>query len=379
VTQVADSEGRVRLTFSVHDTGIGIAAAAIDRLFMPFTQADTSTTRRFGGTGLGLSIVRKLVEMMSGSIGASSAEGKGSTFWFALPLPVIAASAAASKARSGRILVVDDNERSRAALADQLTDAGFTVSVASNGTQALALLRDADRRFDVALIDHYMPQLDGIALGAEISKTPALSETRLVLLMSVDHSSDIQRAANGTFFGYLTKPARTIALLDCIDRALSREQSAPTQPATPTHPARRWVGTRVLVAEDNVVNQRVARRFLERLGCNVHVVDDGAQAVEVLSRSTYDFVLMDMQMPIMDGLEASRRIRAQERSGHRIPIVALTADAMVGTFERCLEAGMDDYLTKPIDVKRLEQVLARFRGEPRDALLDDGNSPAEAL
>jgi CheY-like chemotaxis protein len=301
---------------------------------------------------------------MGGNIGANSIEGKGSTFWFALPLPVVASESGAPTPRSGRILVVDDNDHSGAALADQLRDAGFAVTLASDGAQALSMLRTAEQRFDVALIDHYMPELDGIALGGEISKAPDLCDTRLVLLTSVDHSSDIQRVTTGTFFGYLTKPVRTSALLECIDRALrhvpSREQSAPVECAAPPRMAQRWAGTRVLVAEDNAVNQRVARRFLERLGCEVHVVDDGAQAVEVLMRSTYDFVLMDMQMPIMDGLEASRRIRAQELSGQRIPIVALTADAMVGTFERCIEAGMDDYLTKPIDVKRLEDVLARF-------------------
>ena len=363
VTQAIASDGRARLTFSVHDTGIGIAAAAIDRLFMPFTQADTSTTRRFGGTGLGLSIVRKLVEMMGGNIGANSTEGKGSTFWFELPLPVVAGASAAPAARSGRVLVVDDNEHSRAALSDQLTDAGFAVTLASDGAQALAMIA-ANQPFEIVLIDQYMPQLDGIALGAELSKTSALLGSQLVLLTSVDHTTDTQCATHGTFFGYLTKPVRTSALLDCIDRALlhlpAREQSAPAEPAAPIRPAQRWAGVRVLVAEDNVVNQRVARRFLERLGCEVDVVDDGAQAVEVLTRSTYDLVLMDMQMPIMDGLEASRRIREQEQAGQRIPIVALTADAMVGTFERCLAAGMDDYLTKPIDVKRLEEVLARF-------------------
>jgi two-component system, sensor histidine kinase and response regulator len=331
---------------------------------MPFTQADTSTTRRFGGTGLGLSIVRKLVEMMGGNIGANSIEGQGSTFWFALPLPVVTVESAVPKKRSGRILVADDNERSRAALADQLTDAGFTVTAASGSAQALSLLRTAEQRFDVALIDHYMPELDGIALGGEVAKASDVSGTRLVLLTSVDHTSNIQRVTHGTFFGYLTKPARTSTLLECIDRALlhvpSREQSAPSEATSQARPTQRWKGVRVLVAEDNAVNQRVARRFLERLGCEVHVVDDGAQAVEALMRTTHDFVLMDMQMPIMDGLEASRRIRAREQAGQRIPIVALTADAMVGTFERCLEAGMDDYLTKPIDLKRLDDALARF-------------------
>jgi signal transduction histidine kinase/ligand-binding sensor domain-containing protein/CheY-like chemotaxis protein len=363
VSHAGETDGRARVTFSVQDTGIGIATEAIDRLFMPFTQADTSTTRRFGGTGLGLSIVRKLVEMMGGTIGASSVESKGSTFWFTLPLTVVASAAAAPATRSGRILVVDDNERSRAALADQLADVGFTV-VAIEGAQALSTLRAATPKFDVALIDHYMPGLDGITLGAEILKASDVSETQLVLLTSVDDSTDIQRLTNGTFFGYLTKPVRTSTLLDCIDHAQRhvpvREQATPVEAAAATKPTHRWAGVRVLVAEDNAVNQRVARRFLERLGCHVDVVEDGAKAIEVLANGKYDFVLMDMQMPIMDGLEASRRIRARESAGQRIPIVALTADAMVGTFERCLEAGMDDYLTKPLDVKRLEDVLARF-------------------
>ncbi|GFE87632.1 histidine kinase [Steroidobacter agaridevorans] len=357
-----DAAGTV--TFSVKDTGIGIAASALDHLFMPFTQADTSTTRRFGGTGLGLSIVRKLVEMMGGTIGANSTEGQGSTFWFSLPLPVVAESAAAVVNRTGRVLIVDDNEQAREAIADRLRHAGFDVGLASDRTRAMEMLRTSEARFDVVLIDHHLPQLDGIALGAEIGGSVDLSGLPLVLLTPVDRSGDIQCETAGSFFGYLTKPVRTSAMLDCIDRALrpaaSHDQPASADPAPIVEKARPVVSARVLVAEDNAVNQRVARRFLERLGCEVDIVDDGAKAVEALARSTYDFVLMDMQMPIMDGLEASQRIRARERPGERVPIVALTADAMVGTLERCLAAGMDDYLTKPLDAAKLEQVLARF-------------------
>ncbi len=375
VRQIAAGSDRVRVTFSVQDTGIGIAPSVLDRLFKPFTQADTSTTRRFGGTGLGLSIVRKLVEMMAGTIGASSTEGSGSTFWFTLPLPVVAHSRTVANRCSGRILVVDDNERSRDALADQLRNAGFDVALASDGAQALEMLRAADRRFELALIDHHMPQTDGIALGAEISRAPELSGTRLVLLTSVDRSSDLQRATTGTFFGHLTKPVRTSAMLECIDRAQghmpSHEPPSPADPAASTRQIGRSFGARVLVAEDNAVNQRVARRFLERLGCEVDVAGDGAQAVEAMGRSSYDFVLMDMQMPIMDGLQASGRIRANEHADRRVPIVALTADAMVGTLERCLAAGMDDYLTKPLDAKRL-------RGGAR-ALPDQGRQAVGAL
>ena len=363
VSRSADQAGRVRLTFSVQDTGIGIAASVLARLFMPFTQADTSTTRRFGGTGLGLSIVRKLVEMMGGTIGANSTEGTGSTFWFTLPLPVVAHSPATTGTRSGRVLVIDDNELSREALRDQLSYAGFTVTLANDGVRALEVLRAADPPFDLALVDHDLPGLDGPALGVEVCGSPDLAGTRLVLLTPVDRTSDLQRATSGTFFGYLTKPVRTSAMLDCIDRALRPMQpheALPAEPASTVPQARPSIGGRVLLAEDNAVNQRVARRFLEKLGCEVDVVDDGAQAVDIVGRARYDLVLMDMQMPTMDGLEACRRIRAREHGGARIPIVALTADAMVGTLDRCLAAGMDDYLTKPIDRKRLEEVLARF-------------------
>jgi two-component system sensor histidine kinase/response regulator len=372
VSKIADGNGPDRVKFSVQDTGIGIATSVLDRLFQPFTQADTSTTRRFGGTGLGLSIVRKLVEMMGGDIGASSTEGTGSTFWFALPAQVVASATLEANKRSGRILVVDDNERARTTLAEQLEEFGFSVALAGGGVQALEMLRATEQRFDLVFVDHHMPQLDGIALGAEVSGAPDLVGTRLVLMTSVDRSSDMQSVTAEAFFGYVTKPMRTTAMLDCIERAQrpasSPESSAQAEATPSAHPARRNFSARVLIAEDNIVNQRVARRFLERLGCTVDVVDDGSQAVETLQRASYDFVLMDMQMPIMDGLEACRRIRAQEQPGQRVPIVALTADAMVGTLERCLAAGMDDYLTKPIDVKRLEQVLDTFISQRRKAL-----------
>jgi signal transduction histidine kinase/CheY-like chemotaxis protein/ligand-binding sensor domain-containing protein len=359
VRQDAHTEGRTNLTFSVQDTGMGIDAGVLDRLFMPFTQADSSTTRRFGGTGLGLSIVRKLVELMGGDAGASSAAGEGSLFWFKLPLQFVAHSNQDMRKRSGRILVVDDNEIARESIATRLRDVGFDVAEAGDGVQALQSLRAAPR-FDLALIDRHMPSADGIELAADISKAAELSAVRLVLLTSVNEIGEVQRATHGTFAGYLAKPISTSALLECIDRALLPRETSPAQSSS-SQP-RRQFAARVLVAEDNAVNQRVARRFLERLGCEVDVVDDGVLAVEALERRTYDLVLMDMQMPNMDGLEATRRIRARHVA-HRVPIVALTADAMVGTLDRCLAAGMDDYLTKPLESKRLEQVLDRFVGE----------------
>lgn len=361
VRQNSDADGRANLTFAVLDTGMGIATSVLDRLFMPFTQADSSTTRRFGGTGLGLSIVRKLVEIMGGDVGASSTEGAGSLFWFNLPLQVVASSSNEAAKRSARILVVDDSELARESLADRLRDFGFEVALAGDGAQALQMLRAAAPRFDFALIDHHMPELDGLTLAAEINKSADLSAVRMVLLTSVNRISEVQRATHGQFAGYLTKPLVTSALLECIDRAIRLREAAPAQSPAPVAQARRQFAARVLVAEDNAVNQRVARRFLERLGCQVDVVDDGAQAVEAVERRDYDLVLMDMQMPNVDGLEATQRIRARYQP-RRVPIVALTADAMVGTLERCLTAGMDDYLSKPLDAKRLEEVLDRFVG-----------------
>jgi CheY-like chemotaxis protein len=187
-----------------------------------------------------------------------------------------------------------------------------------------------------------------------------------VLLTSVNRIGEVQRTTHGTFAGYLTKPIDTSALLECIDRAIRLREASPAQTSAPVAQARRQFAARVLVAEDNAVNQRVARRFLERLGCEVDVVDDGAQAVEATQRRDYDLVLMDMQMPNMDGLEATHLIRGRQQP-RRVPIVALTADAMVGTLERCLAAGMDDYLTKPLEAKRLEEVLDRFVGSSNES------------
>jgi CheY-like chemotaxis protein/HPt (histidine-containing phosphotransfer) domain-containing protein len=369
VSLAGERDGRALVDFSVRDTGIGIAPQVLDRLFLPFTQADSSTTRRFGGTGLGLSIVRKLVEMMGGEVSASSEQGRGSTFRFTIPLQVVATQSDSRPhaTRQGRVLVVDDNETSRQAIAARLSAAGFEVAAAADAPHALDLLQNA--RFDVALLDYQMPQVDGVALGGQI-KTSHANPPRLVLLTELDRSSEMDRIAALGFSAYLTKPIRHDELLDCLDRVLAKtpiEWHMRTQPidlsrARTTNEARPQYGARVLLVEDNAINQRVAQRFLELLGCTTETASDGSQGVEAFARGGYQFVLMDMQMPVMDGLEATRRIRAQERGGSRVPIVALTADAMVGTLEQCLDAGMDGYLTKPLELSRLQDVLAKFLG-----------------
>jgi len=375
VCSVGGQNGKSLVHFEVRDTGIGIAPEALDKLFQPFTQADSSTTRRFGGTGLGLSIVRKLVEMMGGQTGAQSVAGQGSTFWFTLPLEAVPASDASRPApatpRGKRVLLVDDNETNRRVLSSQMRHAGYEVDTAPSATEALALLRRPKADFDFVVLDYQMPDMDGAMLGEQIMNAKDIPATRLVLLTSLDRSGDMQRFADIGFSAYLTKPVRTRELLECLEKALERDAQDWYMRSQPiitrgtliaTETKRTYAGT-VLLVEDNAINQRVARRFLERLGCDVRVVGDGQQAVDAYREETFDFILMDMQMPVMDGLEATRHIRALEAGGRRTPIVALTANAMMGTLERCLEAGMDDYLTKPLDISRLQDVLDRFIGE----------------
>jgi PAS domain S-box-containing protein len=365
--------GKSLVHFEVRDTGIGIPAESLNSLFRPFTQADSSTTRKYGGTGLGLSIVRRLVEMMGGKVGALSEPGRGSAFWFTLPLEPVLASAqlerAAPAARGKRVLLVDDNETNRRVLSAQVSHSGYDVEVAASAAEALAILRAAQNGpFDLVVLDYHMPDMDGAMLGEEIMADSSIAPARLVLLTSLDRSGDIQRFANIGFSAYLTKPVRARELFDCLEESLShdardwhlRSQPIITRGTLTAGESRRRYSGKILLVEDNAINQRVARRFLERLGCEVHVVSDGQQAVDAYRQEAWAFILMDMQMPVMDGLEATRLIRQIEGTRAATPIVALTANVMMGQLERCLEAGMNDYLTKPLDIARLQDVLDRF-------------------
>jgi signal transduction histidine kinase/DNA-binding response OmpR family regulator len=373
VSAAAQENGTVVTRFEVRDTGIGIAPEVLQALFKPFVQADSSTTRHFGGTGLGLSITQRLVHMMHGEVGVQSEVGVGSTFWFSLPLVPMAAPTTNSEIdldRLGRrVLIVDDNETNRRVLAGQLMHAGYDVSLASSGLEALALLHRAaadDLPFEVVLADYRMQDMDGGALGERINTDPTISSARVVMLTSVDRHGDIAKYAALGFAAYLTKPIRTRELLDCLDRVLrcdAKQWHLQSQPiitrgmlsAAGTH---RYDGT-ILLVEDNPVNQKVALRFLERMGFKVRIADNGLEGVKAFADGHFDIVLMDLQMPVMDGLTATRRIRELE-TGRRTPIVALTANAMAGQLERCTEAGMDGFLTKPLELVRLREVLDRY-------------------
>jgi len=375
VSVVGREEGRVRTRFEVRDTGIGIAPQTLEALFEPFVQADSSTTRHYGGTGLGLSIVRRLIEMMGGVVGLASELGKGSTFWFELPMQKIEAAPAKRVAgvdRPGRrILVVDDNETNRRVLATHLAHAGYEVVLASGGREALGSMREAvgrSRPFDIVLADFQMPEMDGGMLGRQINADSHLSHARVVLLTSMDSIGEASRFASMGFAGFLSKPVRTRELLLCLDKVLAHEshewhgQTHPIVTTSAMHEdaaAKRYTG-KVLLVEDNVVNQKVARKFLERLGCDVTVAENGLESIKAWSQGDFRLVLMDVQMPVMDGYTATRQIRDLEGGRRRTPIVALTANAMTGQLERCLETGMDALLTKPLDVEQLREMLERF-------------------
>ena len=368
-----------RIRFAVRDTGIGIAGESVKTLFQPFVQADVSTTRTFGGTGLGLSIVRRLVELMGGEIGVESEVGQGSVFWFTLPLQPVAAAtadAAAVTPTGKRLLIVDDNETNRHVIAAHLAHAGYDVTLASSGREALVTMRlglRVSRPFDLVLTDFQMPDMDGATLGKTINADPLLARSRVVLLTSVDHHGDIERYASLGFAGFLTKPIRGRELRACISRILTREahewhvRSYPivTAGSLAAGTAPKPFSGKVLLVEDNTVNQKVGQKFLERLGCEVRVAGNGAEAVKSWQQERFHLVLMDIQMPVMDGYTATRQIRDLEGAGRRTPIVALTADAMSGQLERCLQSGMDGLLTKPLNPERLQDTLQRF-GLARD-------------
>jgi two-component system, sensor histidine kinase and response regulator len=360
----------------VRDTGPGIPKDRQDALFLPFSQVDASTTRKFGGTGLGLSIVKRLAELMGGTAGVDSTPGAGSTFWFTARVGVAARlhidKQAQNEALKGlRVLVVDDNATNRRVLAGQLEACGIKPVCVHTAQDALQALVDAtvqDEPFQVALLDYHMPECDGEQLGRLIRTYDHLTHTRLVLLTSSGHRGDAQRFADLGFAGYLVKPITRRDLTACLSLIMSNSAESwkrRAQPLVTRHQVRavRVDGERrILLAEDNPVNQKVARMVLEKLGLDVTVVNNGREAVAAWKAGGIDLILMDCQMPELDGYEATREIRRQEMGRKAIPIVALTAHAMKGDDDKCKAAGMDDYLTKPLDRAKLTACLERHLG-----------------
>ncbi len=357
--------------FEVRDTGIGIEPDALPRLFQPFMQADASTARKYGGTGLGLSIVRRLAELMGGSAAATSTPGRGSTFWFTARLaPVMRTvdvrALAPVFADGRRVLVVDDNDTNRRVIGELLGGADYEVETAGSAIEALSVLQRAAESgagFQAVVTDHRMPGIDGLELARRIRATSGIADLRLVLYSSIDDRSSRQELRDLGFAGHLSKPMRRGELLATLERVLAHQpveftqrlRAVVTRDVIVEDHHRR--GRTVLLVEDNAVNQRVAQLFLERAGCEVALAADGSEAIAALAKGGIDLVLMDIQMPVMDGLTATKRIRA---AGNRVPIVALTANAMREQAEECRAAGMDDVLAKPIDRDRLNAMLERY-------------------
>jgi signal transduction histidine kinase/CheY-like chemotaxis protein len=373
-----------RLLFSISDTGIGVPADRQHVLFKRFSQADSSTTRRYGGTGLGLAICKSLVELMGGEIGMHGGEGGGSTFWFRLPLrvaPKATLMLPPTFSSNGRVLVVDDLEINRRVLSRQLTSWRVEHDCVNGAAAALTALRGAamaGNPYRLALIDHMMPDIDGLMLGRQIASERELEHTSMVMLSSAGQTNS-NRFHEAGFFAVMVKPVvRARQLLNVLQsamnaapRTIGEDTAQAASAATSAHSttghfldAPKTTPRRVLLAEDNVVNAKLAVRMLERLGCRVDVANNGHEALKMVQSIPFDIVFMDCQMPEMDGFEATRAIRAWERAWRteqspttRLRIVALTANAMQGDRERCIEAGMDDYITKPLARADLQRVL----------------------
>ena len=364
-----DAQGAL-VRFEVRDTGIGIPADRLDLLFAPFSQVDVSTTRRFGGTGLGLSIVKQLAQLMGGESGVESREGVGSTFWFTARLGPSSAPRAPMRTPSvlhgRRVLVVDDNATNRSVLEGELKRWDIGCVCVSCAEEALAAMREASARFDVALLDHQMPGCDGAELGQRINADPALNSTRLVLLTSSGQNSDRDEFAALGFAGYLLKPVSRSDLIETLSAVLAgsaEDWHTQTQPIITRKYLRERRGhdaRRILVAEDDAVNRKVGVRLLELMGFEVDTADDGRQAVDSWRTGSYDLILMDCQMPELDGYSATREIRGLESPERRIPIIALTANVMPGVEAACKAAGMDAYIAKPFDRDHLEACLDGF-------------------
>jgi len=386
----AETATSASLRFEVMDTGIGLSETERKRLFQPFQQADSSTTRKFGGSGLGLAIAARLVELMGGAIGVDSEQGRGSTFWFTVRFEKASTEAIeeiAHELAGLRVLIVDDNATNRQIVRRLLESAGIRVDSVANGAGALAMLRSkaAEEAYAVALVDLKMPEMDGLELALKIREEPALADIRVVMMSSAGDRRDFG-SRTAALDEWLTKPVTRTQLMRALTSLPIRNRqpngssvveangqqpgvqslAKPTDPSNTDGPgagseslASRTKG-RILVVEDNQINQRVILTQLKKLGYQGEGAGDGREALTMLARFAYDAVLMDCQMPEMDGYEATRQLRKLETDGRHRIIIAVTAFGLSGDREKCLEAGMDDYLAKPVRMEQLEETLNRW-------------------
>jgi signal transduction histidine kinase/DNA-binding response OmpR family regulator len=385
-----DNGDRAWVRCSVSDTGIGIAADRHALLFQQFSQADSSTTREFGGTGLGLAIGKRLVELMGGEIGFASEVGKGSSFWFTLPVPAVAAPRPTIRdslpLTEMRVLIVDDHELNRKLLSEQLRAWDVEHSCAASGEEAIALLHAAAmerRSFGIAILDFLMPNMDGMELGMRIKRDPVLQSTDLIMITSGGQRAGANVFLTAGFSAFLTKPLlRSSQLRDALARcwdgrgvplrsepedslAVASSSIPREAPTAADARAPSVQSVRVLVAEDNAVNQLLVRRMFEKLGIRIDLAANGLEAVRMATELQYDIIFMDCSMPELDGYGATAQLRRQNR-GVRVPIVALTANALSEDRARCLEAGMDDHLTKPVRIEDIRGALVRWVLDARD-------------
>jgi PAS domain S-box-containing protein len=383
VSMAGQRDHRVTLRFSVRDTGIGIPSDRRRSVFDAFTQVDPSTTRRFGGTGLGLAISKALVEIMGGRIGVESKEEEGSTFWFLITLdrqdlPEKASGSFSTCLQNERILVVDGNARNCRALAIILKEWNCRCSEAVNLHEAVRAMKqavEADDPFQVAVIDSSLLRTEDFDLARGIEEDPSISSTPLVMLTPIAGGKDFAALNNAGFITYLTKPVKRQQLLECLTSILHQGKNLASVLDEIKSPAKEEPDSsrrkpRVLVAEDNVTNLKVTIRMLERLGCKADGVADGGEVIKALEITPYDLVLMDLQMIEMDGIEAIRIIRNPNSSirNHKIPVIAVTASAMVDDREKCLEAGMNDYVSKPVHPSKLSKIIQKWVSGDEPAL-----------